>query len=124
LVIDKASKQIICVAIGKGRRHDYHLFKQSKTRIPDKVITLVDSGYQGIKKVHQNSHHPKRGSKKNPLTEREKQINKSINSERVIVEHIIRSIKIFRIVGDKYRNRRKRFAMRINLIAAIYNYEL
>ena len=124
MVIDKASKQIICIAVCKGRRHDYHLFKQSKTHIPEQVATLVDSGYQGIKKVHQNSQHPKRGSKKRPLTAQEKQINKSINSERVIVEHVIRSVKIFRILGDKYRNRRKRFALRINLIAAIYNYEL
>lgn len=124
MVIDKASRQIICIAIGKGRRHDYHLFKHSKTHIPNQIVTLVDSDYQGIKKIHQNSHHPKRGSKKKPLTVQEKQINKSINSERVMVEHVIRTIKIFRIVGDKYRNRRKRFALRINLIAAIYNFEL
>jgi hypothetical protein len=123
-VIDKASKQIICIAIGKGRRHDYHLFKQSNTHIPKQVATLVDSGYQGIKKVHHNSHHPKKGSKKKPLTWYEKQTNKRINSQRVMVEHVIRSLKIFRILGDKYRNRRKRFNLRINLIAALYNYEL
>ena len=124
MVIDKKSKQIICIAIGKGRRHDYHLFKQSKTYIPQQIETLVDSGYLGIKKLHQNSKHPKRGSKKKPLTQEEKQINKTINSQRVIVEHVIRSIKIFRILGDKYRNRRKRFALRLNLIAAIYNHQL
>jgi hypothetical protein len=123
-VIEKASKKIICIATGKGRRHDYHLFKQSKTHIPKQVATLVDSGYQGIKKVHHNSHHPKKGSKKKPLTQLEKEINKCINSQRVIIEHVIRSIKIFRILGDKYRNRRKRFTLRINLIAALYNYEL
>jgi hypothetical protein len=33
-------------------------------------------------------------------------------------------MKIFRILAEKYRNRRRRFALRINLIAAICNYQL
>ena len=39
-------------------------------------------------------------------------------------EHIIRSLKIFRILSERYRNRRRRFGLRFNLIAAIYNFEL
>ena len=31
---------------------------------------------------------------------------------------------MFRILSERYRNRRKRFALRFNLIAAIYNLEL
>ncbi len=41
-----------------------------------------------------------------------------------MVEHIIREIKIFKILSYPYRNRRKRFGLRVNLIAAIYNFEL
>ena len=33
-------------------------------------------------------------------------------------------IKIFRILSERYRNRRKRFGLRFNLIAVIYNSEL
>ncbi|MBS4171150.1 hypothetical protein NEOC95_002054 [Neochlamydia sp. AcF95] len=33
-------------------------------------------------------------------------------------------LKRFKIIADRYRNRRKRFALRFNLIAAIYNWEL
>ena len=33
-------------------------------------------------------------------------------------------LKIFRILSERYRNRRKRFGLRFNLIAAIYNMEL
>ncbi|MDR2882664.1 MAG: IS5/IS1182 family transposase, partial [Alistipes sp.] len=39
-------------------------------------------------------------------------------------ENIIREVKIFRIIAEKYRNRRRRFALRFNLIAAIYNLNL
>ncbi|HLG33306.1 MAG TPA: IS5/IS1182 family transposase, partial [Bacteroidia bacterium] len=37
---------------------------------------------------------------------------------------VIRRVKIFRIVAERYRNRRKRFSLRMNLIAGIYNFEL
>jgi hypothetical protein len=33
-------------------------------------------------------------------------------------------LKIFKILADRYRNRRKRFGLRFNLIAGLYNHEL
>ena len=37
---------------------------------------------------------------------------------------VIRVLKRFHILADRYRNRRKRFGLRFNLIASIYNQEL
>ncbi|MEJ6485435.1 IS5/IS1182 family transposase, partial [Nostoc punctiforme UO1] len=37
---------------------------------------------------------------------------------------IQQALNIFRILSSRYRNRRKRFGLRFNLIAGIYNYEL
>jgi hypothetical protein len=48
-------------------------------------------------------------------------MNQAISSSRVTVENIIRELKIFRILAEKYRNRRKRFSLRFNLIASLYN---
>jgi IS5 family transposase len=110
--------------VGKGRRHDFHLFKNSKVYVKENVKLLADSGYQGLKKLHANSGLPKRNSKKHPLTKQEKEQNRQISSERVLVENVIRKIKIFRIMAEKYRNRRKRFGLRLNLITGILNYEL
>jgi hypothetical protein len=70
-------------------------------------------------KIHANVEIPKKRSKKNPLTQEDKQRNRSISSQRVLVENIIRDVKIFRIIAEKYRNRRKKFGLRFNLIAAI-----
>jgi hypothetical protein len=85
---------------------------------------LVDTGYQGIRKLHGNSEHPKKKTKKQPLTKADKKQNQRMSSERISIENIIRDVKIFRIIAEKYRNRRKRFALRFNLIAAIYNRNL
>lgn len=51
---------------------------------PDSKVN-TDSGYQGIQKNHANSELPKKRSKKNPLTNEDKERNKKISSERVIV---------------------------------------
>lgn len=122
--MDKHTKQIISTAIGKGRIHDFRLFKESKTAIHPSVKSLTDSGYQGIQKIHSNCDKPIKGTKKKPLSLEDKEHNHQIGSKRVMVEHVIRRIKIFKIVAAPYRNRRKRFGLRMNLIAAIYNFEL
>jgi IS5 family transposase len=85
---------------------------------------LADTGYQGIKKVHSHSEHPEKKSKKRPLTKENRKQNQRISSIRITIENIIREVKIFRIIAEKYRNRRRRFALRFNLIAAIYNLNL
>jgi hypothetical protein len=90
----------------------------------ESIEMLGDSGFQGLQKRHLNTQLPKRGSKKFPLSKQDKISNHDISSKRVIVENIIRRIKIFRIMAEKYRNRRKRFALRLNFICAIHNYEL
>ena len=42
----------------------------------------------------------------------------------MVVEHAIRRLKVFRLLGERYRNRRKRFGLRLNLIAALTNLQL
>lgn len=67
---------------------------------------------------------PKKKSKGKPLTKEEKKKNREISRERVLNENVIGMIKRFKIIADKYRNRRKRFGLRFNLIAGLYNFEL
>ena len=81
----------------------------------------ADTGYQGIAKLHAHSEIPKKKSKKHPLTKADKKQNHSLSSSRVVIENVIRDVNIFRIIAEKYRNRRKRFGLRFNLMAAIYN---
>jgi hypothetical protein len=93
-------------------------------RILPEIKTLTDTGYQGIGKIHSNSELPKKRTKKNPLTPEDKRNNRELSSERVLNENVIGMLKRFKIISERYRNRRKRFGLRFNLIAAIYNMEL
>ena len=100
------------------------MFKNSRIYLKENVKCVADTGYQGIQKFHANNELPKKKSKKNPLTKEDKKQNHRISSTRITIENIIREVKIFRIIAEKYRNRRKRFALRFNLIAARYNLNL
>jgi hypothetical protein len=112
------------VKTDKGRKHDFRMFKESKTHIHPSLHVQVDTGYQGIKNYHTNIGIPYKRSKKKSLTKEQLQHNHTICSSRMTVEHVIRELKIFRILSERYRNRRKRFGLRVNLIAALFNYEL
>lgn len=115
---------MICTSFSNGKKHDFKLFKESKVRWTKERSGLTDSGYTGIKKLQKNSRLPKKSSKKKPLTKEEKKENQKISSERVVNENVIGSLKRFKIISDRYRNRRKRFGLRFNLIAGIHNYEI
>jgi hypothetical protein len=104
--------------------HDFRLFKQSQIPLSPTIECLVDKGYQGIQKIQANSQVPKKKPRKGELTSLDKKRNKELARNRVIGEHINRRLKIFKILADRYRNRRRRFGLRFNLIAGLYNYEL
>ena len=88
------------------------------------VLCLADAGYQGLTELHANSQTPKKKSKHHPLTPEQKSANRDLARQRIFVEHVIRKIKIFRILSERYRNRRRRFGLRFNLIASLYNLDL
>ena len=83
----------------------------------------MDSGYQGISAIHKNSETPKKKPKGGELTQEEKFENRRISRERILIENINAKIKVFKIMANKYRNRRKRHALRANLICGIINFE-
>ena len=82
-----------------------------------------DSGYQGLSRLHRLSETPKKKPKGGELTDEEKAQNRRIARERILIETINAKVKVFKIVANKYRNRRRRFALRMSLICGIVNYE-
>ena len=108
----------------EGRTHDFKLFKKSQVRFHKLLQVIADKGYQGITKIHGNSETPIKKPRGGKLTKEQKQSNRQLNRLRIAVEHINRRLKIFKILSYRYRNRHRRFGLRANLIAGIYNYEL
>ncbi len=116
--------EILATDFANGRTHDFQLFKHSRCVPFRSTQALADAGYQGLGTLHANSQTPSKKTKLHPLSVEQKIQNRELSRKRIVIENIIRQLKIFRILSERYRNRRKRFGLRFNLIAAIYNSEL
>jgi hypothetical protein len=63
------------VVAGKGRQHDFSVFKDSRLLLHPDSLLLADSGYQGIHKHHQNWTLPVKKKKGQPLSAADKADN-------------------------------------------------
>jgi len=124
LIANLNTEEILATDFGNGSDHDFQLFKRSRCGISRQTCALADAGYQGLVGLHSNSQTPAKKSKLHPLSQEQKVSNRALSRKRILIENIIRRLKIFRILSERYRNRRKRFGLRFNLIAAICNLEL
>jgi hypothetical protein len=116
--------KIICLSFCNGKKHDFRLFKESGVHAGENTEFETDTGYTGITVIHPNSILPKKRRKNTPLTKEEKRKNRMISRKRIYAEHSIRFVKRFRILSERYRSRRKRFALRFSLLAGICNFDM
>lgn len=124
VIIDQRTGEVICLFFGKGSQHDFKLFQASGVHFHPETESLQDKGYQGIQKLHSKSRLPIKKPKGGSLSENQKTANRELARERIGIEHVNRRFKIFKILAERYRNRCRRYGLRCNLIAALYNYEL
>jgi hypothetical protein len=125
LIVDLDTLLILSMEQAEGNVHDFTLYKESTgAAVSSEVKIKADSGYQGIAAYHANSEVPFKKSKKCPLLPEEKLFNRCLARERIAIEHVNRQIKVFKIMSDRYRNRRRRHGLRMTLICAIRNCEI
>jgi hypothetical protein len=107
-----------------GKIHDFKLFKNTFTGIDGLIQILADSGYQGIIEFHANSRTPIKKRKNQTLTKEEKAYNRELSKLRILIENVNRRIKRFKIMCDRYRNKRKRHGLRMTVICGLHNMDL
>jgi hypothetical protein len=99
-----------------GRTHDKKDYQQKKFIIHPGITKKGDSGYQGT-----NLEVPFKKTKKQKLTREQKAFNRKLSRERVIVEHAIAKLKIFKILAERFRNPRNSHNLIFKNIAGIHN---
>lgn len=127
VMADEKRRVLILTPTKSGRRHDKRLADKVllMEHIPKDVAAWVDTGFKGIQHVHGNTLMPHKATKKNPLTDEQKQENKLISSFRIVAEHAIGGIKRLRSVSDIYRNKKTNMDDMFMLLAAgIWNFHL
>ena len=116
IVINKQGKIKAVSKTFSGKTHDKKIYERSRIRINMKVTKKGDLGYLGtgigvpIKK-------PKGGE----LSDHEKGANRIFAKERIIIEHVIGKMKIFKILSYRFRNRIHDHYIIFKNIAGLYN---
>jgi len=125
IVVTGGRKKILILSPTKsGRRHDKRLADKISLfeHVPEHVSIWADTGFTGIRHIHENSFVPK---KDHPLTPKEKQENKIISSLRYVSEHAISGMKRFGIMIQTLRNKIGKFDDLIALVCAgLWNFHL
>ncbi len=121
VIIDAQSRLILATAHTPGSQHDFALLKDQNPHLHPDVWVVADSGYQGVAKRHPQTCLSLKKPRGGELSHDDKAHNRAVGRFRVLIEHVIHSLKIWRIVKETYRNRRKRFALRFKLIAGLIN---
>lgn len=103
-----------------GSEHDFNLHKQEPP-LDTRSRAYVDSGYQGLDKLHPATEIPFKATKDTPLDKEEKEYNRGLSRVRVVIENILGDIKTFRILADRYRNKRKRYNIKFKIVSGIVN---
>ncbi|MBN9121144.1 MAG: transposase family protein [Planctomycetes bacterium] len=100
----------------RGRVHDKKLYDRSRLRIPTGVPRSGDSGYPGS-----DLRVPKKKPRKGQLSDEERRSNRSSAKERIVAEHGIGKMKIWRIASDRYRNPPRRHTVMMKNVAGLHN---
>lgn len=110
-----------------GKDHDKGILNREQwaDSIPDDVLIQGDSGFDGLQRDYVNvetSHKKPRGGE---LSDTQKEENRALAKERVVVEHAFAGLKRYRIAHDVYRNRIHDFDDRSMVTAAgLWNFYL
>ena len=97
------------------------MLKNKNPELAKDITILADLGFLGIQHIYDKCIIPHKKSKNKPLTQEQKEENKSQASKRVIVEHLNRCCKIFRICSSRFRGKHKNYEKNWGNISAIVN---
>lgn len=120
IIMTKKGKIVNVSKSVPGSVHDFNLRKKSD-HIPRSSLVLADSGYQGLLSIHKKAKIPIKKPKNKDLDIESKKHNKSLSKDRIYIEHKIRELKRFNILSNKYRNERKKYGIKMNIISGFVN---
>lgn len=115
----KEKQKVRIAAISKatvGKTHDKPIYENARVVKPPGSSSYGDLAYQGTALVI-----PIKKPKGQKLTPAQKQINREHSRERVVVEHGIGKMKIWKILSDRYRNPRKDHTLIAKNVAGLSN---
>ena len=103
MLIERDCQVAFLSATYEGKWHDKGVADDAAYILPAGSILYQDMGFQGFASIGVTIKQPKKKPRNGELTHEEKEQNRAISRIRVRIEHVISSIKRYRIAKDKLR---------------------
>ncbi len=115
------ARDIVDVVAGEpGPKSDITLFRSNRDRFDPKQKFKGDLGYQGEDVITT----PIKKPRNRELTTEQKSQNKEFSGKRIFVEHRIRSVKIFRVVQERFRLNPQKYEQVILTICGLVRFRI
>ena len=99
-----------------GSVHDKKVFDRVGVAVPAGATGYGDTAYLGT-----GLKTPRRKPKGGELTARQKAGNRRVGRKRVVVEHGIGKMKVWRVAAERWRNPRRRHTLVMKNVAGLHN---
>ena len=99
-----------------GSVHDKRVYDRSRVVAPSDVRRTGDTAYLGT-----SLETPARKPKGGELTTSQKERNRVVSRRRIVAEHGIGKMKIWRIASERYRNPNRRHTLIMKNVAGLHN---
>jgi hypothetical protein len=112
-------RRVRIVAVSRtfpGSTHDKKVYDETGVVIPPGVTPYGDTGYLGTELKT-----PRRKPRGGALTKRQKAGNRRVSRRRIVVEHGIGKIKVWRVAAERWRNPRRRHTLMMKNVAGLHN---
>ncbi len=106
------------VADSPGPKSDINLFRERQKGFGPKQKFNGDKGYAGEPFIKTPQNKPKNRQR----SAEQKQKNKELSTERIVVEHLIRLVKIFQIAQERFRLKSRKYEEIILTIGLIFDF--
>ena len=115
--VQRRRVRIVAVSpVFPGAVHDEKVYDRTRVVVPPGVKRTGDTAYLGTPLET-----PTRRPRKGQLTDRQKARNRRVSKRRIVVEHGIGKMKVWRIAAERYRNPRRSHTVMMKNIAGLHN---
>lgn len=120
-IILPEAQDIVDVIAGKpGPASDINLLREQQKKFAVQQQFKGDKAYIGEKNVAT----PHKKPKNRELSEIKKQENKAFSSNRIIIEHMIRLVKVFQIAAQRFRLRPQTYQQVILTVCGLVRFRI
>lgn len=125
IIADAKCVIVFLTLTAEGRKHDKKIADETGYILPDGSTLLQDTGFQGFSVKNTAILQPVKKPRGKELTAEQKEMNRKISKIRIRIEHIVSSVKRYRIVKDRLRNWLRGFADTVmEITCALHNFRL